>query len=581
MRDIVKCFLKIMVFANELKKLVKGEVFTDEETLNKYSTDTSLFKVMPHAVIFPKDAQDIKNIVEFINSKTIPGGSTPRNLSVTARSGGTDMSGGPLNEGIILDCTKYMNTFAVRDMEATVQPGVFYRDFEVETQKAGVLLPSYPASKSIAALGGMIANNSGGEKTLRYGQTKKYVKELKVVLSDGNEYIFSKLNKEELEKKKHQQDFEGEIYRKMYDLLENNYDIIQRARPQVSKNSAGYFLWDVYNRENFDLTQLFSGSQGTLGIITEAKLSLVKEKKYTRLGILYLRKLDSLPQIVDRVLPLEPESLETFDDSTLALALRFFPAIAKKAKGLPERSSQSGLPAEASAQAGGNLFKFALQFLPDAWAQLKLMAIADIVVLVEFAQDTEKEAEDKINELERVLKDMHGVTMHLLHEEGKAEKYWTIRRESFALLRKSVGGKRTAPFVDDLIVKPEKLPRVLPQVYKILKKYGIKATLAGHAGSGNFHIIPLMDLTKKSEREKIPKVSDEIYDLVIKEGGSITAEHNDGLMRSPYLEKMYGKEVYNLFKRTKEIFDPNNIFNPGKKVGASMEYAMEHINSNK
>src|SRR3989338_9085129 len=172
-----------MNLQTELQKIVKGEVLTDEDTLERYSTDTSLFKVMPHAVIFPKDAQDIKNIVEFVNSRINPGGSIPRIFSITARSGGTDMSGGPLNEGIILDFTRYMNTFAVRDMEATVQPGVFYRDFEKETQKTGVFLPSYPASKSIAALGGMIANNSGGEKTLRYGQTKKYVKELKVVLS--------------------------------------------------------------------------------------------------------------------------------------------------------------------------------------------------------------------------------------------------------------------------------------------------------------------------------------------------------------------------------------------------------------
>ena len=362
-----------------------------------------------------------------------------------------------------------------------------------------------------------------------------------------------------MEAKKSQQDFEGEIYRKMYVMLESNYDIIQNAKPKVSKNSAGYFLWDVWDKENLDLTQLFVGSQGTLGLITEAKIRLIKEKKYTRLGILYLRKLNSLPGIVNKILPLDPEGLEIFDDKTMFLALRFFPAIAKKAR-------------------GGNLFKFALQFLPDAWAQLKLMAIADIVVLVEFAEDTEEAVEEKMSQIEGVLKDIKGITMHLLHESGEAEKYWTIRRESFALLRKSVKGKKTAPFVDDLVVKPDKLPIVLPRVYEILKKYKIKATLAGHAGSGNFHIIPLMDLKKKSERDKIPLVADEIYDLVIKAGGSITGEHNDGLIRSPYLEKMYGKEVYKLFQQTKEIFDPKNIFNPGKKVNSSLEYAMEHIN---
>jgi len=549
-----------MSLQSELEQLIDGEVFTDSATLNKYSTDTSLFKVMPSVVVFPKNPQDVEKLVEFINSQWSD--HWEKKLSLTARSAGSGMSGGSLNEGIILDFTKHFNKFKIEDMEARIEPGVFYRDFEVETEKLGLLMPSYPASKSLAALGGMIANNSGGEKTLRYGQTKDFVNELKVVLSDGKEYTFSKLNKEQLEIKKNQQDFEGEIYRKMYELLESNYDVIQKARPQVSKNSAGYFLWDVWDRESFDLTQLFAGSQGTLGIITEAKLRLIREKKHTRLGILYLRKLNSLPDIVNKVLPLYPESLETFDDNTMFLALRFFPAIAKKAK-------------------GGNLFKFALQFLPDAFAQLKFMAIADIIVLVEFAEDTEETAEKKINQMKEVLRDFGGITMHLLHESGKAEKYWTIRRESFTLLRKSVRGKKTAPFVDDLVVKVEKLPAVLPQVYKILKSYGIKATLAGHAGSGNFHIIPLMDLKKKSERDKIPLAANEIYDLVIKAGGSITGEHNDGLIRSPYLERMYGREVYNLFKKTKEIFDPSNIFNPGKKVNSSLEYAMEHINPNK
>lgn len=544
----------------ELKNLIKGEVFTDSATLNKYSTDTSLFKVMPQIVVFPASTDDVRAVVKFAKEK---------NISVTARAAGSDMTGGPLNEGIILDFTRHMNRFNIDGLEATAQPGVFYRDFEKQTKKLGVLLPSYPASKSLAALGGMIANNSSGEKTLRWGSTKKYVKELKVILSDGNEYTFGKLNIQELEQKKQQKNFEGEIYREMHTLLENNYDLIQNARPKVSKNSSGYFLWDVWDKENFDLTQLFSGSQGTLGIITEAKLRLIKERPYTRLGIIYLRKIDPLPNVVNKVLPLEPESLEIFDEKTLLLAMRFFPAIAKKAKGGP--------PARNRFARTGNLIKFALQFLPDAWAQLKLAAIADVVMLVEFAEETEKEAEDKIEKLREALKDKEGITMHLLHTSAKAEKYWTIRRESFALLRKNVSGKRTAPFVDDLIVKPEKLPKVLPQVYKILKDNGIKATLAGHAGSGNFHIIPLMDLSKKSERDKIPVVADKIYDLVIREGGSITAEHNDGIIRSPYLEKMYGKEVYNLFKEVKRIFDPKNIFNPGKKVGASIEYAMQHI----
>ena len=157
------------------------------------------------------------------------------------------------------------------------------------------------------------------------------------------------------------------------------------------------------------------------------------------------------------------------------------------------------------------------------------------------------------------------------------EKYWVMRRESFNLLRHKVKDKRAAPFIDDIIVDPSHLPEFLPKLYNILEEHNITPTLAGHAGSGNFHIIPLMDLSREEERRKIPEVAEKVYDLVLEYGGSITAEHNDGLIRSPYIEKMYGKEVYGLFEKTKEIFDPQNIFNPGKKVGADLEYAMRHI----
>jgi FAD/FMN-containing dehydrogenase len=169
------------------------------------------------------------------------------------------------------------------------------------------------------------------------------------------------------------------------------------------------------------------------------------------------------------------------------------------------------------------------------------------------------------------------VIMRVMKDEEEADKYWITRRESFALLRKAVGDKQTAPFIDDVVVRPDYLPEFLPEVLKILKEHKINVTLAGHAGSGNFHIIPLMDLSKSEEREKILSVSDKVYDLVVKYKGSITAEHNDGIIRTPYLEQMYGSEVYGLFKEVKNIFDPLNIFNPGKKVGGSKEYIRAHI----
>lgn len=540
--------------SDDLKKVIKGDVSQDKDDIDSHSTDASLFKVIPEVVVYPKNAEDVKNLVRYVKEHK----NKDNKFSLTARAAGSGMAGGSLNESVILDFTKYFNHFEIEDGVARVEPGVYYRDFEQATLERGLLMPSYPASKSLAALGGMIANNSGGEKTLRYGQTRRYVKELKVVLADAKEYTLKKLDKQELEKKKLQQDFEGDIYRRMYELLENNYNLVQSAKPNVSKNSAGYALWHVWNREYFDLTQLFAGSQGTLGLITEACLQLIKVKKHTRLAVLFLKDLDELSGIINSVLPLEPESLETFDNETLKLALRFFPSIAKKLE-------------------GETTFSLALKFLPEFFIGLRMLGFPKLIILVQFAEDSDKEAERKIQKLQEKLSSFK-VKRRILQTAEEAEKYWIIRRESFNLLREHVKGKRAAPFVDDLIISPDKLAEVLPKIHKIFKEYGIHETIAGHAGSGNFHIIPLMDLTKKEEREKIPKISDKIYDIVLKYGGSITAEHNDGLIRSPYLEKMYGKEVYELFKEVKRIFDPDNIFNPGKKVGSSLEYAMEHIN---
>ena len=557
-----------MFLAEELKNIIKGDVLTDEETLKHYSTDASIFEVKPKVVVFPKDSEDLKRLVKFVDEKQ--GGE--EKISLTARSGGTDMSGGSLSESIVIEFDKYFNHIkkvspgpdpkdgglaspGAGGAYAIVEPGVYYRDFEKETLRHGLIFPSYPASKSICAMGGIIANNSGGEKTLYYGKTNEYVRRLTVVLSDGNEYELRKLGKMELQAKKAQNDFEGSIYRKIYEIVEDNFAAIERARPKVSKNSAGYALWNVWDRKHFDLAQLFVGSQGTLGIITEAELGLVRNKKYSYLTVVFLRDVNEISNFVRAAMPFMPESLETFDDNTLKLAMKFFPEIAKKAK--------------------SSLFSFLWQFRGEAMMALR-GGIPKFVVLAEITGDEKEEVEERLSKFHAMLNKM-GIENKVMKSASESEKYWVIRRESFNLLRNKVKDKRATPFVDDFIVAPSKLSDFLPKLYAILEAHGIAPTLAGHAGDGNFHIIPLMDLTKEEERAKIPVVAEKVYDLVLEYGGSITAEHNDGLIRSPYLEKMYGSAIYGLFKRVKEIFDPKNIFNPGKKVGSDLEYAMRHI----
>ena len=241
---------------DELKKSVEGDVAVDSETLATFSHDASLFEVKPQAVVSPKNEQDVQKLVKFVakHKKAHP------KLSLTGRAAGTDMGGGSINESILVSFGKYFNhTPTIKGEIATTEPGVFYRDFEKETVKQNLLFPSYPASRELCAMGGIVNNNSGGEKSLQYGKTENYVKRIKVVLRDGSIIELKKLKEAELKEKMKQKDLEGEIYNKMFKMINDNYEEIMAAKPKVSKNSAGYFLWNVYDKKKgtFDLHQKF------------------------------------------------------------------------------------------------------------------------------------------------------------------------------------------------------------------------------------------------------------------------------------------------------------------------------------
>lgn len=539
-----------------LRGVVKGEIALDGATLTKLSRDASLFSVRPSAAIFPKDADDLCRIVRWVQEKR----DECPSLSLTARAAGTDMTGGPLTEGVVLDTSRHMSRFSI-DAEgktATVEPGVYYRDFEPAAEKKRLLMPCYPASKSLAAFGGMVMNNCAGEKTLRYGQMREWVQSMRVVLADGEVHELRELTMDELAKKRAQRDFEGYVYEKTYQLLERHYEAVKAAQPKVAKNSAGYALWRVYDRERgtFDLSQLFIGSQGTLGLMADATLRLIPVEPARRTVALFFRSWDDLPGAVNRILPFEPENMEAFDDTTLKLGLRFMPEIAQKV--------------------GEPLWRFALRFWPEVLIGMRFMGLPKLIVLVELAEQTQELADRKAEAVAAAARGM-GLVARVLGTKADTDKYMTMRRESFSLLRKHVSGKRTAPFVEDFCVRPDRLPEFLPKLLELLRENGIRANIAGHAGDGNYHIIPLMDLHDPKERAKILPVLERYTALVKEYGGTITAEHNDGILRTPFLADMYGPEIVALFKEVKDIFDPHGVFNPGKKVGGTKEYLEAHL----
>jgi FAD/FMN-containing dehydrogenase len=538
---------------DDLAKNVRGDILDDDATKLTYSRDTSVFARTPSLVVFPKDTEDVSTLIKDIAVAKANG----EDVSLTARSAGTDMSGGPLTTSVLAVFPKYMNKVIEvgtddRGSFAITEPGVYYRDFEKETMKTGYLLPSYPASRGICAMGGIVANNSGGERTLEFGKTEKYVEEMEVVLSDGTITNFAALTPTELEEKKKLEGLEGDIYRRTSALLAENKDVIEKARPKVSKNSAGYALWNVINPEDgtFNLAKLITGAQGTLAITTKAKLRLVKNEKNRSMLVIFLTDLAKLPEIVRRVLPFNPESFESYDDQTFKLAIKF----------LPQMLSQMGLFRAA---------RLGISFLPEVGMVMR-GGVPKLVLMAEFSENTHAEALKKAQDAQRALIPLDLQTS-IKKDEQSAEKYWIVRRESFALLRKNVHGLYAAPFIDDFVVPPQSYPDFLPKLGSLLNEYTDRFiyTIAGHIGNGNFHIIPLMDLTKPEVRDVILELAPRVYDLVIQYGGTTTGEHNDGIIRTPYLEQLFGAEMVALFKETKEIFDPHYLFNPGKKVGGT------------
>lgn len=545
-----------MDIKTKLQTIFKGELETDEQTREFYSHDASIFELVPQVVGFPKDAEDIKAAVKFVaDNKT-----TQPNLNITMRSRGTDMSGGAIGQSIILDVSRYMtNIEEITQATARVQPGKLYREFDAETIKLGSILPSYPASRELASVGGMVANNSGGEKSLEFGKTDRYVTELKVVLADGNEYTVRPLSRDELNQKMAQDDFEARLYTRTFELLEAHYDEIQAARPRVSKDSTGYHLWDVWNRQTgvFDLTKLFVGSQGTLGIVTDIQVSLVPKPAHSGTLVCYMHDISNLGEVIPAVLEHRPATFECFDDATLWLSFKFIFAFIKRL-------------------GFWQWLKMCIGLIPDGVALG--LGVPKMILLIEFTGETTAEVTGKIHDMRKALRQYKNFTyMEEDETEAKSQKFWLMRRESFNLLRSKVKDKHTAPFIDDFVVPPERLSEFLPRLREIIRKYQLLATIAGHLGDGNFHVIPLMKIEDPNERAKLQPAQKDVNQLVLEYGGSISGEHNDGMVRGPWLEQMYGPTVFGYFKEIKQLYDPQDMFNPHKKVDANWDFNAAHI----
>lgn len=540
----------------ELGEIFGGEISTSSADRHAYSHDASIYELIPEAILYPRTSNDIQALVRFVsrNKHDYPA------LSITPRGAGTDMSGGAINNSLLIDMTRHFTAIHPFNGDTLhTEPGVYMRDIDA-LLKTDYLIGCVPASRALCTIGGMVGNNSGGERSLRYGNADESVRELKVIFADGNEYIVKPLTKRELSIKMKQGDFEGNLYKRIYELIEANYDRIKNARPRVNKNSMGYNLWSVWDKETgiFDLTRLITGSQGTLGIVTDIVMQTHKKAPHNGLLVAYVDKANQLEKIIPAVMKHRPVTFEGFDDVTFSLGIKHFKSFRKQLGTKEWLKQQSALAVQAA--------RFRAH-LPS------------VVLMIEFDGETIEEINAKITKLQKDL-DHFKLKTTVEHDDADSALFWNLRRASLSLLRNRVHDKYASPFIDDLTVQPRHIHAFLPEIRDIIRKYKLPATVAGHFGDGNFHIIPLMDIENKDDQAKLEPVMRDIIPLIKKYGGTLAGEHNDGMVRGPWLPAVFGDDIYQLFRQTKEIFDPMYLFNPHKKTDASWDFSMEHIRTN-
>lgn len=516
-----------------------GEVRTDTQTREVYATDASAFKRVPQAIYYPKSVTDIQNLVAMVHENRKKGGTA----SLTVRAGGTDMSGGPLSSSWVVDLTKHLTAISIDPVAqtATVETGAYFRDIEEAARLHGLMFAPYPSSHLLCGIGGMLGNNASGEKSIRFGPTSNNVLSLEAVLADGS--LFSAAPKPIEAATSRIEQGVAALYTRFGAAL-------KKATGNVTKAASGYRLEKVIDKKTFNAVPLFVGAQGTLGIITKATLKLVPIPEHRELILISAKTLLALPEIMKTVLAYNPEAVETFDINTF-------------------KKAQEHLPEHARA---------ILPFID---------ASAHLFILAEFSEKTKKITEKQADACMEALEKKDCFTchaheawrVHRIHDPRIIDSAWQIRRNSFTLMRDhNADGFRAVPCIEDVIVPVTALGAFIEGLAKILKKRKIAYGFHGHIGDGSFRVIPVFDFRSKTLEKDIAGLMEDVFRLVKKLKGNISADHSDGIIRTPYLQEFYGEKLYGAFVEIKKLFDPENIMNPNKKVGGTVELLNASLN---
>jgi len=511
----------------DLRGLIAGDVRCDDVYTQMFASDASIYQIRPLGVVRPRSTADVVSCVKYAREHQIP---------LHARGAGTGLAGESLGAGLVLDFSRYMRrTLNVEGNLVRVQPGLVLERLNANLKPHGRWFGTDPATMSVTTIGSVIAIDAAGSHSLKYGSARSRIRSLQVVLSDGE---VMELGRESLAaiSESGQNVRRRDIISQVADLVQQNHPAILKNRSRAPFNCAGYYL-DILDETHVDLARLLVGSEGTLAIVTEATVETAPLPGARGVALLFFDRLDTAARAALELLPLAPSACDLMDRRLLSLARDTDPRF-----------------------------------------DLLIPAAAEAALLVEQEGDNEAEARAKIDQVvDRMTREKRLVFASQSSTDPlEVELFWQLAGKVVPRLYRLKGTTRPVPFVEDMAVPPAALPGFLTQLQNVLKKHQVTASLFAHAGHGQLHVRPFIDLTQASAAQTLSRLAEDLYEEVFAVGGTISGEHGDGLSRTPYVQQQYG-DLYRVFREVKRIFDPHNIFNPGKIVGDDPDLATRNL----
>ena len=530
-----------------------GDISTDTVQLETYRTDESIFSITPQIIVRPAHVSDVAIVTSLVAAETKRFDS----LSLTPRGAGSGVSGGSLTDSIVLDMSALTACYDVEhkkrdEVHITTEAGVPWSTLQSRLQRSGFHIPLQIPASDRCTVGGAVGNNAAGAARLQYQHCADWVVSVDVVLADGEQYTIEPLTYKQwkaLSKKKHRY---ASIVRDVFDLLAKNQSSLKKSRPESPINTAGYNVWDVLpqgmtafkNGDGvFNPLPLVLGSQGTIGVVTAVTWRAVPVPEGATLVAVPIFDLADLGQVLEQARSFDPVQIEAFDGRTFDLALQH-----------PEYFKR---------QRHGMAYYRTMLTMYTTYHVRYQRSFPELVVLIKLdAQSVQQQSAHRIAEAVSTNKTVARVISNPIEED----MLWLIHQSTYALAALRDYRTRPAIFLEDAQVPVQQLPRFITAVNSLLRELGVDAVIGGHLGQGHVHVYPLIDFTNRTTPTLIEKLSDRFYTLVQKHEGALCGEYNDGILRTARLEKYFTKPVRDMFVALEAIFDPDDIFNPGKKV---------------